>query len=66
MGEAEETGWKLVHGDVFRVPNNKELFCAILGLLTTKPYFFGSPVETVARKGVGEISTALLGLSPVH
>jgi len=31
MGEAEETGWKLVHGDVFRVPNNKELFCAILG-----------------------------------
>jgi len=29
--EAEESGWKLVHGDVFRFPNNKELFCAILG-----------------------------------
>ena len=29
--EADESGWKLVHGDVFRYPANKELFCAILG-----------------------------------
>uniref|UniRef100_A0A7S0N4S3 Transmembrane 9 superfamily member n=1 Tax=Cryptomonas curvata TaxID=233186 RepID=A0A7S0N4S3_9CRYP len=29
--EAEESGWKLIHGDVFRYPNNKEVFCAILG-----------------------------------
>mmetsp|Transcript_19511 Transcript_19511/g.54326 ORF Transcript_19511/g.54326 Transcript_19511/m.54326 type:complete len:583 (-) Transcript_19511:43-1791(-) len=29
--EAEESGWKLIHGDVFRYPQNKEVFCAILG-----------------------------------
>jgi len=29
--EQEETGWKLVNGDVFRLPENKELLCAVLG-----------------------------------
>merc|ERR1719242_2557128 len=27
----EETGWKLVHGDVFRPPTNSRLFAAIIG-----------------------------------
>ena len=27
----EETGWKLVNGDVFRCPAHRELLCAILG-----------------------------------
>ena len=27
----EETGWKLVHGDVFRPPKNSRLFVAIIG-----------------------------------
>jgi len=27
----EDTGWKQVHGDVFRPPENLELFCAIVG-----------------------------------
>jgi len=27
----EETGWKLIHGDVFRFPENKMLFTALLG-----------------------------------
>ena len=27
----EESGWKLVHGDVFRYPSNKEALCAVLG-----------------------------------
>ncbi|XP_064624423.1 transmembrane 9 superfamily member 4-like isoform X2 [Lineus longissimus] len=27
----EETGWKLVHGDVFRPPRNKKLFVAMIG-----------------------------------
>ena len=27
----EETGWKLVHGDVFRPPQYTRLFVAILG-----------------------------------
>lgn len=27
----EETGWKLVHGDVFRPPRNSRLFAALVG-----------------------------------
>ena len=27
----EETGWKLVHGDVFRPPNNNRFFASIIG-----------------------------------
>lgn len=27
----EETGWKLVHGDIFRPPPNSRLFAAVIG-----------------------------------
>lgn len=27
----EETGWKLIHGDVFRPPKNSRLFAAVVG-----------------------------------
>jgi transmembrane 9 superfamily protein 1 len=27
----EETGWKMIHGDVFRPPQYVNLFCAVLG-----------------------------------
>jgi hypothetical protein len=29
--EAEDYGWKLVHGDVFRFPSHKMLFCSLVG-----------------------------------
>ena len=29
--DEEETGWKLVHGDVFRLPPNVSIFCAYVG-----------------------------------
>ncbi|KAH9316271.1 hypothetical protein KI387_024898, partial [Taxus chinensis] len=29
--DQEETGWKYIHGDVFRYPRFKSLFCAVLG-----------------------------------
>ncbi|GLJ23309.1 hypothetical protein SUGI_0440950 [Cryptomeria japonica] len=29
--DQEETGWKYIHGDVFRYPPQKSLFCAVLG-----------------------------------
>jgi len=29
--EEEESGWKLIHGDVFRFPTNSCLFCAAVG-----------------------------------
>ena len=30
MGE-EESGWKLIHGDVFRFPGHTNLFAALVG-----------------------------------
>ena len=27
----EETGWKLVHGDIFRPPNHSRIFAAVIG-----------------------------------
>ncbi|XP_022732281.1 transmembrane 9 superfamily member 5-like [Durio zibethinus] len=29
--EDKEVGWKYIHGDVFRYPQNKSLFCAVIG-----------------------------------
>lgn len=31
LEDEEETGWKYIHGDVFRYPPHKSLFCALLG-----------------------------------
>ncbi|KAK1303539.1 hypothetical protein QJS10_CPB11g00089 [Acorus calamus] len=31
LEDQEETGWKYIHGDVFRFPQNKSLFSAVLG-----------------------------------
>ncbi|KAL1098214.1 hypothetical protein E1A91_D05G088400v1 [Gossypium mustelinum] len=30
----KEVGWKYIHGDVFRYPRNKSLFCAVMGVGT--------------------------------
>lgn len=29
--DEEESGWKYIHGDVFRFPPQKSLFCAFVG-----------------------------------
>jgi hypothetical protein len=31
LEDQEETGWKYIHGDVFRFPQQKSLFAAIIG-----------------------------------
>lgn len=31
VDDQEESGWKYIHGDVFRFPNNKSLIAACLG-----------------------------------
>lgn len=31
LDDKEETGWKYIHGDVFRFPKHKSLFSAIVG-----------------------------------
>uniref|UniRef100_A0A453LM50 Transmembrane 9 superfamily member n=1 Tax=Aegilops tauschii subsp. strangulata TaxID=200361 RepID=A0A453LM50_AEGTS len=40
----EETGWKLVHGDVFRPPVNSDLLCVFVG---TGVQFFGMLLVTM-------------------
>jgi len=36
--EQEETGWKYIHGDVFRFPRHANLFCAVIGT-GTQPFY---------------------------
>jgi transmembrane 9 superfamily protein 1 len=31
LDDLDESGWKFVHGDVFRFPKHKSLFCALIG-----------------------------------
>jgi hypothetical protein len=31
LNQEEETGWKLIHGDIFRYPGRISLFCAFIG-----------------------------------
>jgi len=53
---AEETGWKLVHGDVFRKPSHAKLLCALVGC----------GVQMVGMAVVTLIFAALGFLSPAH
>ncbi|CAL5227062.1 g9965 [Coccomyxa viridis] len=45
LDETEESGWKNIHGEVFRFPPNKNLFCAFVGsgfqLLALSIFIFG-------------------------
>jgi hypothetical protein len=48
MEEAEETGWKLVHGDVFRPPNFPMLLSVFVG---TGLQVFGMTVVVMGKLG---------------
>ncbi|XP_057419721.1 transmembrane 9 superfamily member 10-like [Lotus japonicus] len=54
----EETGWKLVHGDVFRPPSNSDLFCVYVG---TGVQFFGMILVTMIFAAFGFLSPANRG-----
>ncbi|KAM0997115.1 hypothetical protein ACFX2C_007035 [Malus domestica] len=54
----EETGWKLVHGDVFRAPNNSELLCVYVG---TGVQFFGMILVTMIFAVIGFLSPSNRG-----
>jgi len=54
--QAEETGWKLVHGDVFRKPAQAKLLCASVGC----------GVQVLSMVMVTLIFAALGFLSPAH
>eukprot|EP00246_Nothoceros_aenigmaticus_P011426 TRINITY_DN3106_c0_g1_i2.p1 TRINITY_DN3106_c0_g1~~TRINITY_DN3106_c0_g1_i2.p1 ORF type:complete len:609 (+),score=104.45 TRINITY_DN3106_c0_g1_i2:83-1909(+) len=54
----EETGWKLVHGDVFRPPTNAGLLCVYVG---TGVQFFGMTLVTMVFAVLGFLSPANRG-----
>ncbi|XP_068652047.1 transmembrane 9 superfamily member 7-like [Aristolochia californica] len=54
----EETGWKLVHGDVFRPPTNSGLLCVYIG---TGVQFFGMALVTMIFALLGFLSPSNRG-----
>lgn len=54
----EETGWKLVHGDVFRPPANSDLLCVYVG---TGVQFFGMLLVTMMFAVLGFLSPSNRG-----
>ena len=54
----EETGWKLVHADVFRIPNHAELLCVYIG---TGCQLLGMGVITLTFALLGFLSPANRG-----
>ncbi|KAL3824636.1 hypothetical protein ACJIZ3_020665 [Penstemon smallii] len=54
----EETGWKLVHGDVFRPPVNSDLLCIYVG---TGVQFFGMILVTMIFAALGFLSPSNRG-----
>ncbi|CAL9102057.1 unnamed protein product [Musa textilis] len=54
----EETGWKLVHGDVFRSPTNYGLLCVYVG---TGVQFFGMTLVTMIFALLGFLSPSNRG-----
>ncbi|XP_052208844.1 transmembrane 9 superfamily member 8-like [Diospyros lotus] len=54
----EETGWKLVHGDVFRPPNHSDLLCVYAG---TGIQFFGMMLVTMMFAILGFLSPSNRG-----
>eukprot|EP00899_Mesostigma_viride_P015679 jgi/Mesvir1/24111/Mv10831-RA.2 len=65
--EQEETGWKYIHGDVFRFPPYKSFFCSLLGtgtqlLIMTLFIFFLALVGVFYPYNRGALYTAIIVL----
>lgn len=64
----EDSGWKQVHGDVFRAPNSLILFCALWGTgwqlviltVTVILYALAGPMHGYIYEDRGEMMTALI------
>ncbi|CAI9760996.1 unnamed protein product [Fraxinus pennsylvanica] len=54
----EETGWKLVHGDVFRPPTNSDLLCVYVG---SGVQFFGMVLVMMIFAALGFLSPSNRG-----
>ena len=55
----EETGWKLVHADIFRPPSNPGLLCVYVG---SGAQFLGMTIVTIVMYEI----LALYALSELH
>ncbi|KAL1490640.1 hypothetical protein ABEB36_013301 [Hypothenemus hampei] len=61
----EETGWKLVHGDVFRPPRNARLFAALVGsgiqiFMMTLPTLFFAMLGILSPASRGALTNAAI------
>lgn len=57
--DREETGWKLVHADVFRPPTSNPMrFCVVMGFSSQ---VFGMAVVTIVFAAIGFLSPANRG-----
>ncbi|XP_050512537.1 transmembrane 9 superfamily member 4 [Diabrotica virgifera virgifera] len=67
----EETGWKLVHGDVFRPPRNSRLFAALVGsgiqifLMSLITIFFAM-LGMLSPASRGALTTAAITFYMIH
>nr|XP_023016752.1 transmembrane 9 superfamily member 4 [Leptinotarsa decemlineata] len=67
----EETGWKLVHGDVFRPPKNSRLFAALIGsgiqifLMSLITIFFAM-LGMLSPASRGALTTAAITFYMIH
>ncbi|KAJ8971974.1 hypothetical protein NQ314_000456 [Rhamnusium bicolor] len=67
----EETGWKLVHGDVFRPPRNSRLFAALIGsgiqifLMSLITIFFAM-LGMLSPASRGALTTAAITFYMIH
>jgi len=58
LSDQEEQGWKLVHGDVFRFPHHKSLYCAFLG---AGAHLASATMGLLAAALLGLVSTTMRG-----
>ena len=58
METVEDSGWKLVHGDVFRPPHDSDLFATVVGMGVQVLW---TMVVVVALAAVGVLSPAYRG-----
>jgi len=63
--EEEESGWKLIHGDVFRFPQNCDFFCAAIGtgfqlIFTSVSLFVLALTGIVSTTRRGSILSAII------
>lgn len=61
LDDNEETGWKYIHGDVFRFPPHKNVFCAFVG---TGAQVILCCSLLFAMKSPGPLSPPALTLTP--